>query len=78
LVVDKNGLHVFSGTGEFVKTVKPKGSGTIYGVLPFRCNNGSVCLVIEEGTDYKYVWYDAEISKVILKCEIGKFCYFFL
>ena len=32
LVSDKDGLHVYNGSGDFIKTIRPKCGGTIYGV----------------------------------------------
>lgn len=75
LVGDKAGCHVFSGTGEFIKTVCPKqlsAGGSLYGILPIRSNNGSVILVVESnnGEKYQYVYYDQQMTRIIKVVDV--------
>lgn len=76
LVADKVGCHIYSGTGEFMKTVKPKGhipgTKSIYGILPLRCDGGQIVLVLEgeNGHKYKYAFYDNKMDRVLKEVNV--------
>lgn len=74
LVGDKGGCHVYNGTGEYQKTVKPKQmlGGKMYGILPVRRNGGQVGFICEKpnGDGLKYVFYDNTLSKQVSEAEV--------
>ena len=82
MVGDKGGCHVYNGTGEYQKTVKPKQmlGGKMYGILPVRRNGGQVGFICEKpnGDGLKYVSYDNTLSKVSYKfsCFLSVFFIF--
>jgi len=76
LVGDKRGVHIYSGQGEFEKSVRPpqmQSGGKLYGVLPVRKNGGNVILVVDEGfkKDVQFVTYDSKMSRVIQTVNVN-------
>ena len=64
LVGDKNGLHVYDGDGNYLKSKRPKCGGTIYGVVPLRCDGGCVQFVIQNGDEYVFERWDKNLDRV--------------
>jgi len=63
LVGDKNGLHIYDGDGNYQKSKKPKCGGTIYGIVPLRCDGGCVQLVIQNGDEYVFERWDKNLDR---------------
>jgi len=74
LVGDKRGIHIYSGQGEFEKSVQPpqmKHGGKLYGVLPVRQNGGNVVLVVDEGSKVQFVTYDSQMTRVVKTVSVN-------
>jgi len=64
LVADKTGCHAYDGSGSFLKTIRPKSGGTIYGIVPARVDRGTIVLIVEtKDKEYVFEHWDKELNR---------------